>query len=167
MRKKMIGALVLGVIAAAAIVHTDVLAQAPATPADAVKARQDLMKGLFPNHYRAFVQVARGESTDIASLPQKAQAASAEVRKIPSLFPPGSGKDAVPATRAKPEVWSQRAEFDAAVAKLAEETDKLGQIAARGNIDEVKTQVAAVNQACTACHGGPAKSGGKFRAEEP
>jgi cytochrome c556 len=164
MRKTMIGALVLGVIAAAAIAQSDVLAQA--NPAEAVKARQDLMKSLFPNHYRAFIQVARGESTDIASLPEKARAASADVRKIPSLFPPGTGREAVPTTRAKPEIWSQRADFEATAAKLVEETDKLGQIAARGNLDEVKAQVAVVGQACAGCHGGPTKSGGKFRFEE-
>ena len=164
MRKTMIGALVLGAIAAAAIAQTDVLAQS--APADTVKTRQDLMESFWPKYYRSFVQVARGESTDIASIPETARQASAEVRKIPSLFPPGTGREAVPTTRAKPEIWSQRADFEATAAKLAEETDKLGQIAARGNLDEVKAQVAVIGQACAGCHGGPTKSGGKFRFEE-
>jgi cytochrome c556 len=165
MRTRMFGALVLGVIAAAAVAQTDVLAQA--NPAEAAKARKDLMESLWPNYYRGFVQIARGESTDIASVPEKAQQAAAAVRRIPSLFPPGSGREAVPTTRAKPEIWSQRAEFEATAAKLAEETDRLGEIAKGGNLDAVKAQVAAVGQACAGCHGGPTKSGGKFRAEEP
>jgi len=165
MRKKMIGALVLAVIAAAAITQTDVLAQAPANPADTVKTRQDVMESLYPKYYRSFVQVARGESTNIAAIPETARAASADVRKIPSLFPPGTGRESGLKTRAKPEIWSQRADFEATAAKLAEETDKLGQIAARGNLDEVKAQVAVVGQACAGCHGGPVKSGGKFRFE--
>lgn len=164
MRKTMIGALVLGAIAGTAITQGGVLAQA--NPAETVKARQDLMESFWTKYYRSFVQVARGESTDIASIPETARQASAEVRKIPSLFPPGTGKDAVPKTRAKPEIWSQRADFEATAAKLAEETDKLGQIAARGNLDEVKAQVAVIGQACAGCHGGPTKSGGKFRFEE-
>jgi cytochrome c556 len=169
MRKKVIGALVLGVMAAAAIA-TDVAAQAPAapaTPAEAVKARKDFMNGLWTNYYRGFVQVARGESTDLAAVSDKAQEAAAAVRRIPSLFPAGSGPDVVPGTRAKPEVWSQRAEFEAAAAKLADETAKLGDIAKGGNLDATKAQVAVVGQACAGCHGGPAKSGGKFRTEEP
>jgi len=163
MQMKIVGALVLGLVTAAAI-GIPVLAQQMA-PADAVKARQDLMKGLFPNHFRAFVAIARGESTDIASLPEKTQLAVAEVRKLPALFPPGTGREAVPATRGKPEIWSERAEFEANAAKLADETAKLGDIAKGGNLDAVKAQVAAVNQACTGCHGGPPKSGGKFRFE--
>ena len=164
MRKTMIGALVLGVMAAAAIARTDALAQA--NPADTVKARQDLMESFYPTYFIGFVKVARGESTDIASIPEKARQAAAAVRKIPSLFPPGTGREAVPKTRAKPEIWSQRADFEATAAKLAEETDKLGQIAARGNLDEVKAQVGVIGQACAGCHGGPDKSGGKFRFEE-
>ena len=41
-------------------------------------------------------------------------------------------------------------------------------LAARsGNLDAVKAQWLKVAEACGACHGGPAKSGGKFRFEEP
>jgi len=164
MRMKMVGALVLGAIAAAAIAGTEVLAQA--SPAETVKTRQDLMESFYPKYYRGFVQVSRGQSTDIASIPEKAKEAAAEVRKIPSLFPPGTGRDAGLKTRAKPEIWSERAEFEANAAKLATETEKLGDIAKGGDIEAVKAQVAVVGQACAACHGGPTKSGGKFRFEE-
>lgn len=163
MRMRMIGALVLGVAAAALVAQSGVLAQ-PA-PADVVKARQDLMKSLFPTYYRGFVQVARGESTDIASIPQKAQQAAAEVRRFVTLFPPGTEAGKVPNARAKPEIWSQQAEFRAAADKLATETERLGEIARGGDLNAVKAQVANVTQACGGCHGGPPKSGGKFRTE--
>ncbi len=165
MRKKIAAALALGISAAVLVAGSgEGLAQAQ-DPAQTVKARQDLMKSLFPNYYRGFNQVARGESTDIASIPAKARQASAAVRTMPALFPAGTGRDVVPTARAKPEIWSQRAEFEKTAATLAAETDKLGEIAQAGNLEAVKTQVAAVMKSCTGCHGGPAKSGGKFRFE--
>ena len=132
-----------------------------------VKERKDLMGAMWPSHYKEFSAVAKGESTDMAGVPAKALAASAAVRKLPALFPAGTGREAAPETRAKPEIWSQRAEFEAAVAKLAGETEKLGEVAKGGNLDAYKVQFTAVFQACGGCHDGPAKSGGKFRFEAP
>ena len=130
-----------------------------------VKERQDLMGGLFRNYYRDFSQVARGESTDVAGIPAKSQQAVAALQKFGTLFPTGTGREAVPDTRAKPEVWSQRANFDAALTKLITETQKLGDVAKTGGVDAVKTQYAVVAEACGGCHGGPGKSGGTFRFE--
>jgi len=129
------------------------------------KERQEVMKSLFPNYYRGFSQVARGESTDVAAIPAKAQEAVAALQKFATLFPVGSGREGVPDTRAKPEVWTQKAAFDAAVGKLVAETQKLGETAKTGNVDAVKAQYAAVSEACGGCHGGPGKSGGTFRFE--
>lgn len=163
MRMKLLGALVLGVAATGLMVESHVFAQS--APAEAVKARRDIMKSLFPTYYRGFVQVARGESTDIAPIPQKAQQAAADLRRFATLFPPGTEAGKVPDSRAKPEIWSQQAEFRAAAEKLVAETERLGEIAKGGNVEAVKAQVAVVNQACGGCHGGPSKSGGKFRTE--
>lgn len=135
--------------------------------AASVKERQDAMKSYFPNYLRGFSQVARGESTDISTIPAKASEAAADFRKIPSLFPAGTGREAAPETRAKPEVWSNRAEFEARANRLAAEADKLSEVAKGGNLDAVKAQIAAVGQACGTCHGGPARSGGDFRTEAP
>jgi cytochrome c556 len=43
----------------------------------------------------------------------------------------------------------------------------LPRTARSGNLDAVKAQWLKVAEACGTCHGGPAKSGGKFRFEEP
>ncbi len=129
-----------------------------------VKERQEIMKSLFPL-LRGASQVAKGESTDVASIPAKTQEAVAAVQKFASLFPTGSGRENVPDTRATPAVWTEKAAFDAAIAKLVAETQKLGDVAKTGNVDAVKTQWTAASEACGGCHGGPSKSGGKFRFE--
>jgi len=140
---------------------------AQSAPAQAVKDRQEMMKTVWPSYYRDMSRVARGESTDIAAIPAKAAQASESFKKVALLFTPGSGRDAVPETRAKPEIWTQKAEFDAAIALMIKETDALGEVAKNGNLDAFKAQWAKVGEACGGCHGGPAKSGGKFRVEVP
>ena len=139
---------------------------AQSTPAQAVKERQEMMKQLWPSYYRDMARVARGESSDMAAVAAKAPQASEAVKKVALLFAPGTGRDAVPDTRAKPEIWTQKADFDAAVTALITETNALGDAAKSGNADAYKAQFAKVAQACGGCHGGPAKSGGKFRFEE-
>src|SRR4051794_29327348 len=92
------------------------------SPADAVKQRQEVMKGVWPNYYRDMSRVARGENADISSITAKAAQASETLKKVALLFAPGTGRDAVPETRAKPEIWTQKAEFDAALVALINET---------------------------------------------
>jgi len=133
--------------------------------AQAVKERHDIMASIWPNYYRGFAQVARGESTDVAAIPQKASEAVATLKHFAMLFPAGSGPDKFPQSRAKAEIWSDRAGFDAAVNTLISETEKLGEAAKTGGVDAVKAQFPKVSQACGGCHGGPPKSGGKYRTE--
>jgi cytochrome c556 len=137
------------------------------SPAETVKQRQEVMKGVWPNYYRDMSRVARGENPDIASMTAKAAQASETLKKVALLFAPGTGRDAVAETRAKPEVWTQKAEFDAALLALINETNALGETAKGGNLDAFKAQYAKVGEACGGCHGGPSKSGGKFRFEQP
>ena len=137
------------------------------SPAQMVEQRQEAMKILWPSYYQEMARVVRGQSNDLAGVATKASQASDALKKAAVLFPQGSGREAVPKTRAKPEVWTQRAEFEAALTKMVAETDAIGAAARSGNLDAVKAQWLKVAEACGACHGGPTKSGGKFRFEEP
>jgi cytochrome c556 len=132
-----------------------------------VKQRQAFMDSLYVKYFKGFFAIVKGESSDLAGVPAKAQEAAAAIRTIPSLFPPGTGHDVVPESRAKPEIWTKRADFEANVAALAAATEKLGDVAKSGDLDAFKVQLAAAGQACGACHGGPKKAGGPFRFEEP
>jgi cytochrome c553 len=51
------------------------------------------------------------------------------------------------------------------VARLVAETSKFADLAASGKLDEARAQAAPMIEACFSCHGGPGKSGGKFRYE--
>jgi len=154
--------LVLGTMLAITVVTTGM---AQDDKARAVQERVEIMKGLWSGYYRDFSQIARGESTNLAAVPDKARQASATVKRVGTLFPAGTAQGEVPGTRSKPEIWSDSAGFQAAIATLAAETEQLAQVAAAGDLDAYKAQFAKVSQACGACHGGPARSGGKYRFE--
>ena len=143
------------------------LALAQADKTQTVKERQELMKSFWPNYVRAFAQLTRGETADLAVVSAKAKEAADAMKKIPALFPVGTDRSAVPETRAAPEIWTKREEFEATAAKLWTETSKLAETAATGSMDAVRAQATKVVDACGGCHGGAAKSGGKFRFEAP
>jgi cytochrome c556 len=139
--------------------------RAQTAPAQAFKERQEIMKQIWPAYYRDMSQASKGQG-DPKAVAVKATEAVAQLKKFGTLFPAGSGREAVPETRAKPEIWTQRADFDAALDKMAAETVAFGEAAKAGNADGMKAAWPKVAEACGACHGGPSKSGGKFRFEE-
>jgi len=73
-------------------------------------------------------------------------------KQAPSWFPKGSGPEAGVKTAAKAEIWTDAAGFAAAASKLADETAKLQQVAAGGDIEAMRAQARAVGGACNTCH---------------
>lgn len=118
-----------------------------------VKERQALMKemGGKTGVVNAFIKESKGTAADVEAA---AKTIAADAGKISALFPEGSGLDKIkdPLTGAKPEIWTDRAKFDAAAKTLADEATKLGEIAKGGNKDEIAAQFGKVGAACGTCH---------------
>src|SRR6185503_5031174 len=87
-------------------------ASAQSAPADIVKQRQDAMESLWRDHYKAVAATVRTDKPDLTLVATNAAKANETLQKLATLFPPGTGRDAVPSTRAKPEIWSDRKEFE-------------------------------------------------------
>jgi cytochrome c556 len=64
------------------------------------------------------------------------------------FFGEGTEKD----TRAKPEIWKNRADFDAKMDKMVGEAQKLPAVVKTGDMGAFKKQVHEVGEACKACH---------------
>lgn len=139
---------------------------AQTTPAQIVKERQDAMEKNWTEYFRDVARTVRTDSPDLALIATKSAQASEHLKKIAQLFPPGTGRDVVPGTRAKPAVWTQRADFDAAMKALIDSTIALGDAKKSASVEKVKAEWPVVAKACGGCHGGPKKAGGKFRFEE-
>lgn len=136
------------------------------SPAEVVKARQDGMDQMWAGYFKDIATSIRSGSPDLSMIAAKAAGASEHEKKVAALFPPGTGRDVVPTTRAKPEIWSDRADFEAAFKALMDATNALAADAKSGDAEKVKTDWTDLAKACGGCHGGPKKSGGKFRFEE-
>ena len=139
---------------------------AQTAPADIVKARQDAMESLWRDHYKAVAATVRTDKPDLTLVATNSAKATETLQKLATLFPPGTGRDVVPSTRAKPEIWSDRKEFEGNLTALMDASKALAADAKAGYVEKVKADWTSLAKACGGCHGGPVKSGGKFRFEK-
>ena len=131
-----------------------------------VKQRQTEM-GQMGKAFRAVKPILKGENANVMDAMVSAVTWHTNAQKIVANFPPGTGHDAVPDSRAKPDVWSKRSEFESAAAKLVAEAEKLIAATKANDINGFREQFKAFGQACGGCHKGPKKEGGKFRFPKP
>jgi len=68
------------------------------------------------------------------------------------FFGEGTSKDTAKDTRAKPEIWTKRPDFDAKMEKMVSEAAKLPAAARSGDMEGFKKQVGDTAAACKACH---------------
>ena len=116
----------------------------------AIKYRQSAMS-LQGNHMGRLFAMIKGD------VPFDAKVAAENIEIVALLnsrvqfaaFIDGSDKGN---TRAKPEIWTEKDKFAAAVAKSQEDVVKLSAAGKTGNLDQIKTAAGAVGQSCKACH---------------
>jgi cytochrome c556 len=114
---------------------------------DVVADRQRLMKAVGANW--GDIQ-AKAKANNIEAIAVNAETLAISAQHIPALFPEGSLTDK---SKAKPEIWQKRAEFDAAAKNLETEAGKLRDAARAKN--EALTQQLVKDfgrQTCGTCH---------------
>ena len=87
--------------------------------------------------------------TDVKDQDAAADGIAMWAAAIPGLFPPGS---MAPGSRARPEIWANKADFDARAADLRDAARQLSAIAATGDKAAFAAQVSVVQARCAACH---------------
>lgn len=116
--------------------------------ADVIKARQEGMKA--QGAAMAAIKKVVDANGPVADAVAPAETLVASLGKVSSLFPAGSDKGAE--TWAKPEIWTNKADFDKQAVSATAAAEKLAASAKAGNIDAVKADFAAMGQACGSCH---------------
>lgn len=129
----------------AALTLAGALAAAPA--ADPKATRQASFKKMGAAMKVLKEQLAGGSPSKPAML-AAAQTVAATARQQGALFPAGSGAG----TDALPAIWTQKASFDAQMAKLVAESGKLVTVVNGGNADAIGAQFKVVGGTCAACH---------------
>jgi cytochrome c556 len=144
-------ALPLAALAAAAIL-AGAAGAAKFDPAAAIQVRQAGMKQIGRN-FKAINDQMHGGAPDGAIVAAAAHELAGLALKAPGWFPAGSGPDSGVKTAAKPDIWSQTADFRAKAQALAAATRTLDAAAAKGG-DPAALQplVQQVGGACKACH---------------
>jgi cytochrome c556 len=133
-----------------------VLALAAVLPAGAQKMKaEDQVKqrqsgyAILGYNFGSLAAMAQGKKPyDAEEAQRNAQMAANVAGYMRQFF--GEGTDMVANTKAKPEIWAKRADFDAKMDKMVAEAQKLPQAA--GDLASLKKAVADTGGACKACH---------------
>lgn len=114
-----------------------------------VKERQDLM-GAFGEASKTLAAAAKGAPLD-AAVVKAAEDISAGMKKIPALFPAGTGSDKMK-NRAKPEIWADMAKFTAYANDGAATYTALAAAAKGGDAADYQSAFTKAAATCAACH---------------
>ena len=144
--------------AAAAIVSACVHAGAAApkgersvaiTPQQIAEARQAAFRMSAADFQ--LVRTAAEKGVDLRSLGFAARSLQHWATILPAMFPAGTGPDVV-TTRARPEIWSNRADFEQRARDYAEAAGRMVDAAATGDMTKGGAAWDATRETCNACH---------------
>jgi cytochrome c556 len=135
------------VVAGVALVAAACATMESKPPAQVVEERQKLMKA----NGAAWKNVQDNAKTgNWAVVAANADTISKNAAQIPALFPAGSMTEK---SKAKPEIWQKKAEFDAVAKKMETEGARLRDTARTGNAQMTNAIIKDFGRnACGACH---------------
>jgi cytochrome c556 len=143
--KKFSSILLAGIAAAFALPASAQFAK----PEDAIKYRKSALFVMQQNFGRV-AGMAAGKIPFDAKIAADSAAVAEFVGKLPwAGFGPGTDTGD---TKAKPEIWANKAKFDDAAKKMEAEMVKLSAAAKTGNLDSIKVAANAVGGTCKSCH---------------
>lgn len=116
---------------------------------DAIKYRKNALFVMQQNFGRV-AAMAAGKAPFDAKVAADSAAVADFVGKLPwAGFGPGTDKGE---TKAKPEIWTDKAKFDDYANKMQSEMGKLAVAAKSGNLESIKLAVNATGGTCKSCH---------------
>jgi cytochrome c556 len=143
--KKCLSLFVVGMITAVALPASAQFAK----PDDAIKYRKNALFVMQQNFGRV-AGMAAGKIPFDAKVAAESASVADFVGKLPwAAFGPETD---LGDTKAKPEIWSNKAKFDDYSKKLQSELAKLDEAAKTGKLDNIKVAVGATGEVCKACH---------------
>lgn len=132
------------------------MGETPADPAAFMKDRHEKYEDLGKT-FKVLLDNSKLDKPDMAAVTPAAAKVKEYADQMGTWFPPGTGPEvAGTKTRAKAEIWTDRATFDAGLVKLQEEAGKLAAVTDAAGF---KAQFGATGGSCKNCHD-------KFRTPE-
>jgi cytochrome c556 len=143
----------LGIVVAVGMISISIPKPAHADMDD-VKERRALMKSTGTN-FKAVFAFVKGKGGSPESVAGNARILAANAAKMSKLFQAGTGRDKLgsKATRAKPEIWQNRAKFNEIAANMEKLAHALEAAARTGDKKKIGAAAGAMGgQSCKACH---------------
>jgi cytochrome c556 len=142
------GLLIAGVIVAPVFAQTTTVSLTPQQVVAARQASFDMSSATFG----AILKAAK-EGADAKTESQPAAALASWAKVLPSLFPAGTGVGQTPMeSKAKLDIWTDRAGFEKAAANYVTATATLSSLAEANNTAGFTAQLDEVKKACGGCH---------------
>ena len=118
------------------------------TPAEIVQARQSAyhLSGAVMGNMKSVIDSKGDVKTQVFA----ARGLARWARVLPTMFPEATA--GVTPSRAKAEIWQNKADFDAKAAAYAAAATRLAELAQAGDGAGFAAQWAAVRETCSACH---------------
>jgi cytochrome c556 len=144
-------------LAAAAFASTAIAQSAPPSKGEqALTYRKSLYQVIVWN-FAPMSAMAQGKVPyDAAEFAKRADRVAAVAPLLTEAYPPES--EGMKNSKLKPEMWSNRADFDAKLKDLIDRSGTLATVAKGGDFDKSKAAFFDTANACKACHE-------KYRAE--
>ena len=118
--------------------------------ADAIAQRQAGFKAI--GAATGEIKKVLDASGDLTTVAAKAAEISAFGKRMPALFPVGSGPVGGAKTRALPSIWENKSDFDANAGIMSREADKLEMALKANDKAAAMAAFAATTGQCGACH---------------
>ncbi len=141
--RKLTVLVIVGVIASAMTVQ----AAAP----DTIKTRQDGLKEMG-KAFKVMLDEMKAGKLSAETVKDTSAKITKTADAMANWFPEGSGPEAGVKTAAKPEIWTDRADFDSKREKFVEAAGKFAEIASAGDLTAVGGGVRGLGGACKGCH---------------
>lgn len=125
-------------------------ALAQGSAADVIKTRQAGMKAVGAG-FKGLMDQTRG-TPDAATVQRHASAIAAQSPKVVGWFGPGTAGAPGLKTAAKPEIWTQTADFRKAAAEFDAQAKRTLALANAGDMTALGPQVRALGGTCKSCH---------------
>jgi cytochrome c556 len=124
----------------------------PSKAEQAIKYRQSVYKVILWN-FGPVAAMAQGKIPyDAAEFARRAERVATMAPMLLGGYPEGTASEPGIKTRARPEIWENKAEFEKLMHDMENKTAALATVAREGDFDKSKAAFGDAAAACKACH---------------
>jgi len=101
---------------------------------------------------KALSQALKSDTPDLQTVRKSAATINDLASKSGNWFPPGTGQDVLPKTRALPPIWQKPEDFAAKDRDFQAAAKAFNAAAVSGDINAIKSSFEPLGKSCKACH---------------